>query len=257
MKIALFDGPEELALAAAIHLVDQANRAFSSGSGSFSVALSGGSTPRLMYQALAASPAPTRDLLARVDYFFGDERSVPNDHKDSNIRLAREGFLAPLQIPGERIHPVDGGAADLAAEARRHAEELTRLVPIHNCAGVPILDLVFLGMGDDGHTASLFPGTAALAITDRLFVENDVPQLATRRLTLTYPTLNASRSRVILCAGKGKALVLRELLTRLHHGHDPVFPIERLNQEGLLWMLDREAASEIPLAVLQHYALPG
>lgn len=205
------------------------------------VALSGGSTPKAMYDHLRKLPE-ARDLVASVHYFFGDERSVPNDHADSNVRLAQEGFLRELAVPADHIHAPNGGASDLAAEAARLTAELRRLVP---SGTVPVLDLVYLGMGTDGHTASLFPGTAALASETAGFVANDVPQLGTRRLTLTYPVLNAARWLMILCTGANKAEVLREIFSRAE-GAPAVYPIERLSAERITWVLDTDAAALLP-----------
>lgn len=248
MEILISDTPEELAERAGALLLDSLREC---PEGHLHVALSGGSTPRAMYQVLAAVPGAA-ELVARGEYYFGDERSVPNDHEDSNVRLAREGFLGPLAVPDDRIHPVDGGAGDLAAEARRYGELLRGALPAGE-DGFPVFDLVFLGMGGDGHTASLFPGTAALEEAEAVCVVNEVPQLETRRLTLTYPVLNAARRRVVLCAGKEKAEVLRDIFRRRNRGEEPVHPIELLEEENLLWLLDRAAASEIPVAALQKY----
>lgn len=249
MLIHISDTPEELAERAAALLLETLS---AGGGGAVSIALSGGSTPKAMYELLAAAP-DAGPVLAQGEFFFGDERSVPNDHADSNVRLAREGFLGPLEVPGERIHAVDGGADDLAEEAARYGEAIRAALPAGQ-GGVPVFDLIFLGMGEDGHTASLFPGTKALGESEEICVANDVPQLDTRRLTLTFPVLNAARHRVVLCAGQGKAEVLRDIFRRKNRGGEPVFPIEHLEEENLLWMLDRAAASEIPVAALQKYA---
>ena len=206
------------------------------------VALSGGSTPKHVYQALQQRGESAASVLRRVDFFFGDERTVPNDHPDSNIGLAEQHLFQPLGVPEERIHRYNGGAEDLEAEAELATRDLHSSLP-QNAQGVPVFDLIFLGMGPDGHTASLFPGTAALQKDAPGFVVNEVPQLETTRLTLTYPVLNAAKRVVILCAGADKSPVLKEIFdgseARLR------FPIERVDAERLEWLVDPEAAAEL------------
>jgi 6-phosphogluconolactonase len=167
--------------------------------GRFRLALAGGSTPRALYTRLAAG----RDVdWSRVDVFFGDERSVPPDDAQSNFRMARETLLVPAGVPPENVRRLRGEDQDLDAAARLYEAALTELP----------LDLALLGMGADGHTASLFPGTTALDAADRLCVAVDVPAMATRRLTLTYPPLMASRDLLFLVAGADKATTLHEVL---------------------------------------------
>jgi 6-phosphogluconolactonase len=201
------------------------------------VALSGGSTPRAMYQALAGRGGEARERLRNIHFFFGDERAVANDHPDSNVRLAQELLFAPVEISPERVHPLNGAAPDLEQEAQRATRELREWVPSRD--GVPLFDLIFLGMGDDGHTASLFPGTAALQSDEAGYVANDVPQLNTRRLTLTYPVLNAASLVAILCTGEKKAPVLEQVFQM---DRKPHYPIEYLQAEKTLWLLDKSAA---------------
>lgn len=175
-----------------------------------SVALSGGSTPRRLYRLLATE---YRDRIPwdRVSLFQVDERWVEPDDPDSNWRMIREELVD--RVPGVTAHPVphrDPRAAE------RYEETLRSALP-RNDAGIPVFDLVLLGMGADGHTASLFPGTAALEERDRLVVVNEVPQLDTRRITLTYPVIEAARRRWFLVAGPDKA----EPLARVLEGEFP------------------------------------
>jgi len=170
--------------------------------GRFRIALAGGSTPRALYAHLAAA----RDLdWSRADVFFGDERTVGPDDPQSNYRMARETLLQPAAVPPENVRRLHGEDPDLDAAARAYEAAL-------GGPAAPPLDLVLLGMGADGHTASLFPGTAALDERARLCVPVDVPQLQTRRLTLTYPVLAAARELVFLVAGADKADTLRDVL---------------------------------------------
>jgi 6-phosphogluconolactonase len=170
--------------------------------GRFRLALAGGSTPRVLYAHLAA--AGDFDW-ARTDIFFGDERSVGPDDPQSNFRMARETLLAPAGVPPENVHRMRGEDPDLESAAFDYENALG------GPAAAPF-DLVLLGMGGDGHTASLFPGTGALDERKRLCVANDVPQLQTRRLTLTYPVLEAARDLLFLIAGPDKADMLRDVL---------------------------------------------
>ncbi|MCC5876457.1 MAG: 6-phosphogluconolactonase [Candidatus Sumerlaeia bacterium] len=254
MEIRIEETPTELAIAGARLLLEEASRAMATHQDHYNVALSGGSTPKTLYRVLAEGYDTNQLILRRMRYFFGDERSVPNDHADSNVRLAKEGFLDALDVPISHVHTVNGGAKNLDAEAALYEEDIRTYVPASNGSSLPAFDLVFLGMGEDGHTASLFPGTKALEVTDRLFVANKVPQLKTERLTLTYPALNAARMRVVLCGGKGKAPVLKEIFTRIINNEAPVYPIEKLERTNLVWILDREAASQVPDEILNKFA---
>lgn len=210
--------------------------------GTVSVALSGGSTPRAMYRELASRPATILDPLRRSRYFFGDERAVGNYHPESNVALAVEEFILPCRIPWSRVYTVDGGTPNLEAEAARY-DAVLRTVMKPNADGQPVLDLVFLGLGDDGHTASLFPGTKALGETRRCYVANEVPQKKTRRLTLTLPAINAARRVVFVVTGEGKAAVVAEILGR--GDADPVYPSEQVEPARSLWLLDEAAASAL------------
>jgi 6-phosphogluconolactonase len=172
--------------------------------GRFRLALAGGSTPRALYAELARAP----DLdWARTELFFGDERCVPPDDPQSNFRMARETLFAPAGVPPENVRRLRGEEPDRDRAARDYEDAL---------GGVdgPPLDLVLLGMGADGHTASLFPGTTALDEGRRLCVAVEVPQLASAkwRLTLTYPALLGARDVLFLVAGADKAETLRDVV---------------------------------------------
>lgn len=168
--------------------------------GRFRIALAGGSTPRALYPALTSALDWTR-----TDVFFGDERAVPPDHPDSNYRMARETLLDPARVPPANVHRWRAEDPDLEAAARDYGRAL-------GAGGAPALDLVLLGLGADGHTASLFPGTSALAETERLAVAVEVPALRTRRLTLTYPVLLGAEKIAFLVTGADKAEALAAVL---------------------------------------------
>ena len=175
----------------------------------WSVALAGGSTPRMLYQLLAAPTDPADPIdWTRTQIFFGDERTVPPDHRDSNYGMVRQALLSHAAIPEANVHRMKGEAADLDAAARDYEAILRQ----HTGSAEGVLDLAILGMGNDAHTASLFPGTSALDEEKRLCTAVDVPQLKTRRLTLTYPVFLRARVVIFLVAGSDKANPLAAVL---------------------------------------------
>ena len=209
--------------------------------GSFSIALAGGDTPRRMYERLGGQREIDWD---RVDFFWGDERSVPPDHPDSNFGMARAALLRPLGIEPRRIHRMEGERSDLDAAARDYEEDLAKTCGAP-AGGPPVLDLVLLGMGPDGHTASLFPNTSALSETRRWVIANDVPQLSARRITITFPVIERARATLVLVTGVSKAEVLAEVL---EGPLDPQrLPSQRLRGSASVeWLVDAAAASRLP-----------
>jgi 6-phosphogluconolactonase len=214
-------------------------------SGAFRVALAGGSTPRRAYELLADP-----DFSPQVDWesthvFFGDERAVPPDHPDSNYRSAFLALLSRVGIPEAQVHRMQGERSDLERAAKDYEAAISEAFSLPPGPVLPRFDLVMLGMGDDGHTASLFPGTRALEETRDWVVANDVPQKATRRLTLTAPVLNAARCVMFAVEGGDKA----EPLARVLEGPpDPRhFPSQLIApMEGeLLWLVDEAAAARL------------
>ena len=235
MSVQVFETPERLAEAAAHAFVREAAEAIAE-RGRFAVALAGGSTPKATYEVLA------RDHAERVDWpnvhvFFGDERTVPPDNEDSNYRMAREALLD--HVPVGPVHRMRGELPPDEAAAS-YEDELNEFFG----GEPPALDLVMLGIGEDGHTASLFPGTPALEVTDRLVVANPVPKLETTRLTLTAPALNAARQVVFLVAGEGKSEALAQIL---EGDADPrAYPAKLVRPPGgPTWMVDRAAARSL------------
>jgi 6-phosphogluconolactonase len=218
--------------------------------GRWRVALAGGSTPRGLYRSLslpgtggAADPIDW----SRVEIFFGDERSVPPGHPESNYGMVRDALLTRIPIAPDHVHRMQGEAPDLDAAAARYEAELL------GSAATPAdaaLDLAILGMGADGHTASLFPGTTALAQRQRLCVAVHVPKLGATRLTLTYPVFEAARDVMFLIAGADKARVLREVIEEADQPQQlPCQPIMR--RAGPVTVIcDRAAASELPTEVI-------
>lgn len=209
--------------------------------GRFSLVLSGGSTPRALYRLLATSPYQDEIEWANVHVFWGDERCVPPDDAESNYRMARESLLDHVAIPPTSIHRICG---ELSPEDA--SNDYTQTLVSFFRDGIPRFDLVLLGMGDDGHTASLFPHTAALNETQKWVTANYVPQKDVWRITLTLPVINAARQVIFLVAGAPKAERLREVLYGSRQPHDlPAQSIQPTNG-NLLWLVDAAAASTLP-----------
>jgi 6-phosphogluconolactonase len=209
--------------------------------GRFTIALSGGHTPRGLYTTLAAGgDGGSRIAWDHVHLFWGDERHVPPDHPDSNYRMAREALLDRVAVPPANVHRIPAEDPDAARAAARYEEELRRFFELDGTS-VPRFDLVLLGLGRDGHTASLFPGTAALADTTRLVVAAHVPALGTDRITLTLPVLNHAACALFLVSGPEKAAVVHKVLEE--PGATPL-PAQRIRPAGrLVWLLDAAAAA--------------
>ena len=200
--------------------------------------LSGGSTPKGFHAYLGQEP----DInWTRVHIWFGDERTVPPTHADSNYRMARETLLDLVTIPPANIHRMQG---ELPPDEAAHAyeRELRATFDLTNPASAPPqFDLLILGMGDDGHTASLFPGTAALSEHTRWVVANAVPQQDTWRITLTWPVLNASKHVLFLVTGANKQAALRAVFGDDASARPPAAGIQPAGE--LLWLLDADAGA--------------
>jgi 6-phosphogluconolactonase len=225
--------PADVAKAAADLIVEFASAAIEK-RGTFTLGLAGGSTPKALYELLAKSYA---DAIRweKVEIFFGDERCVPPDHPDSNYRMALQAMLDELPIPYEKIHRMKG-EIDPNEAAKEYGEMLKARF------GDEGLDVLLLGMGDDGHTASLFPGTEALREPKHRCVANFVPKLDTWRITLTAPFINRSEQVLVLVTGGNKAARVAEVL---EGEHDPDrLPIQLVNPVAgeLSWILDAAAA---------------
>lgn len=239
-----FPALEPLSRAAADWFVDEA-RAAVQARGVCTVALTGGTTPRRTYELLAAERRRAEVPWDRLQLFWGDERAVPPDDERSNFRLARDTLLAPLGIPASQIHRLEGERADLDAAAAAYARTLAAVFAIPPDGPPPAFDLLLLGLGADGHTASLFPHAPALGERHRWVVAQHVPALDTDRLTLTMPVLNAARSTAVLVAGVHKAAALAGVLDG---PPDPErLPAQRIARTSgrLVWLVDEAAASQL------------
>jgi 6-phosphogluconolactonase len=210
--------------------------------GRFSVALSGGSTPHALYELLAEAPFRETIDWSRVHLFWGDERFVPADHPDSNFRMAREAFIGRVPIPAENVHPIPTEGGDPEACAAQYEETLRRFfAPLEG--EVPSFDLILLGLGADGHTASLFPGSPALGEDHRLVLAAYVQKLDAWRLTLTPPILRGARHVIFLVCGPDKAATLQEVLEGPYDPHRLPAQLVRPEEGDLTWLLDQAAAS--------------
>ena len=234
MNLRVYSDSRELSEAVAQTFVEEARRRISE-SGRFAVALAGGSTPKMSYEILAREYGGPEDLdWSKVHAFFGDERTVPPDHEDSNYLMAQEALLS--HVPVGSVYRMRGEMEPREAAAL-YEKELEEFF-----GGPPGLDLVLLGIGEDGHTASLFPHTPALDAYDRWAVDNPVEKLATVRLTLTALAINAARTVVFLVAGEGKAEALKEIRESDTDPYD--YPAKFVQPaSGPVWMVDEAAAS--------------
>jgi len=211
----------------------------------FSLALAGGSTPKGLYSQIAEVPE-LRDRIPwhRIHFFWGDERHVPPDHSESNFRMASETMLSKLPVPAENIHRVQTELPDAAKAASEYEQELKRYVRL-DAEKLPRLDCVLLGMGPDGHTASLFPGTKVLQEKRRLVVNNWVAKLNTHRITMTVPVLNNSPMVIFMVTGKDKAEVLKEILEGEYRPQLLPAQLIRPVHGRLVWLVDKAAAARL------------
>lgn len=204
----------------------------------FSVALSGGTTPRRFYELLASEEWRSKIPWAQLHFFWGDERMVPHDHPESNYRVAREALLSHVPVPRANIHPIPTQTAPEQA-ALTYEQELRAHF---GRWGIPRFDLVLLGLGADGHTASLFPGSAALAERQRLAVAHIRGVNQHSRVTLTLPVLNRAQRVCFLVTGEKKASALRAALES-----GGTLPAQRVNPKGgeLVFLVDAAAAAKL------------
>jgi 6-phosphogluconolactonase len=228
----------ELASIAAQKFVELANQAIAE-QGVFSVALSGGSTPKKLYELLGSELYAEQIDWTHIHFFFGDERCVPPDSDESNFKMANDAMFSKVkELPLENIHRV-AGEESAADAANVYEQELKDF--FHN--ELPRFDLVLLGLGPDGHTASLFPDSPASQENLRWFVENWVDKFGAYRLTMTFPVINNASNVLFLVAGNDKAIVLQEVLK----GAENKYPSQKVNPINgeLQWLIDEAAASQI------------
>lgn len=235
----IFPDPDRLAAAAAARWLELC-RAACSARGAFHVALSGGSTPKRLYQLLAHPERQADIAWPKIHLYFGDERAVPPDHADSNYRMVREALLEHVAIPPQNVQRMAAEPGRIEANAADYANLLRRQLP-QDAGGTPVFDLILLGMGADGHTCSLFPGTPILEERARCVAPVYVEHLHSWRLSLTYPVLDAARQLLFLVSGPDKAAMLRQIC----RGAAAV-PVQGIQPRGAVaWYLDSSAAMEL------------
>jgi 6-phosphogluconolactonase len=234
--------PQDLFQAAAEELLRIATDAVAK-RGRFTIALSGGSTPKNLYTLIAANASATLPW-AQMFFFWGDERHVPPEDADSNYRMAKEALLSKVPIAPGNVFPVPAEIEDAAAAADAYEQTVRKFFGLAP-GEFPRFDLILLGMGPDGHTASLFPETAALQEKSRLVVANWVEKLKASRITFTLPVLNAARCVAFLVSGEDKAAVLHEVLEGSAPPEKYPSKLVKPTNGKLIWFVDRAAASQL------------
>jgi 6-phosphogluconolactonase len=210
--------------------------------GAATIALSGGTTPRGVYELLGSKEYRDRVEWKNVHLFWGDERCVGPAMPESNYRMANEALVRNIGIPSANVHRIHGEAQPAVA-ARDYETDIRRWFGLKE-GEVPRFTLVLLGLGEDGHTASLFPGTRVLHENHRIVSEVFVESLNRFRVTLTFPAINNASTVLVLVSGRSKAEILKEVYTAV----DERFPAQRIDPTSgrLLWLVDSEAASQLP-----------
>lgn len=243
-ELRVYGDAEQLARAAAELFVTLAAESIKA-RGRFRVALSGGSTPRRVYELLASNGFRRRVDWDRVDFFWGDERYVPADDRDSNYRMTAEALLRQVPVPAANVHRPPTEISPPGAAAGAYEDDIRR--SFGDLSSLPQFDLVYLGLGTNGHTASLFPYSPALKETSRLVLADFVAEVNTWRISMSAPLLNRGRTVAFLVEGQQKAEVLRDVL--LGPPDQERLPAQLIDPEGnLLWMVDEAAASLLPRA---------
>jgi 6-phosphogluconolactonase len=234
--IEVYANSQELARGAAEYFVARSGEAVAQ-KGFFTVALSGGSTPKVLYQLLADANEPFRTQVpwSRIHFFWSDERHVPPDHPESNYRMTREAMLAHVPVPESNVHRVLSENPNADEAAKDYEQTLLQLTK----QTLPQLDLILLGLGPDGHTASIFPGSEVLHETKRLVAAPWVEKFNTHRITMTLPLLNNGAAVLFLVSGAEKAGIVKQVLDGPKQ-----YPAQFVQPTHgqLLWMLDKDAA---------------
>ncbi len=243
MRPEIYEDSDTLARQAALRLTELSREALHS-SGRFTLALSGGSTPKKLYEKFAEAEGTGKLPWDSTHLFWGDERCVPPDHPYSNYRMAREPLIDRVAVPPGNIHRIRGEMEPQEAAATYERDLKAFFFPGSEAAsGVPVFDAILLGMGGDGHTASLFPGSPALHEREHWVVACHVDKIKSWRVTLTPRVINAARNVIFLVSGRDKARCLKEVL------QGPCRPDERPAQAirpvpgRMTWMVDLDAAS--------------
>ena len=258
-SIRILADADDLAHAAVKRWIELADQAIAQ-TGNFNVALSGGSTPKKLFQLLAQPEYAKQVQWQKVHIYFGDERAVPLEHEDSNYRMAKETLLDHVPVPESQVYPIYTDLENIRESADRYAEVLRKNIAnklMREAGGFPRFDLCLQGVGDDGHTASLFPGTEVLNENERIVSEVYVEKFKSWRVSLTFPVLANSQTMIFLVAGEGKADIVQQLLKSegeekypvqmlLSHIRDPrISDLQQQQPCQVEWYLDKAAASRL------------
>lgn len=238
-SVVVFENEMDVA-SAVTNFIASHSRSVLSSRDDYRIAISGGSTPKLYFSLLAEKPFADEIGWNKFQVFFVDERYVPHSHADSNYKMARDWLFEKIKLDKSNLHPIPTDCDDINDCVKKYTNELNISSDIGK---LPPFDLIILGMGDDGHTASLFPDTAALSERNAAVTSVYVEKLDSWRISLTYPVLDAARQLLVPVCGKQKAAVLAEVMSGNQN-----YPIGRIkNPSGLLWYIDVNAASELPV----------
>ncbi len=235
----IFASAEQMHHAAAEHWVTCCRAAIAT-HGGFHIALSGGSTPKALFKLMASDEYRQRIAWDKIHFYFGDERFVPHDHDDSNYKMARNFLLDHVPCDPDKVHPVNTALESAEAAAREYENVLRQTVPQANNGNIQF-DLVLLGLGPDGHTASLFPDTGALHETEKLCTAVYVAKFDSWRVTITFPVINSAKNILLLSEGEGKAEILYDLVVK--YKNERHYPVQYIQPQGkMLWFIDNAAA---------------
>ncbi|MBL7959637.1 6-phosphogluconolactonase [bacterium] len=241
-EVKVYELKEDLIRNAAEKIVSIAQKSIQN-RGQFAWSLSGGSTPKEVYSMLAALPLKEKIDWEKTHIFWGDERSVVRTHPDSNFRMAKESLLDAVEIPPANIHRV-ASEEDPMLAAQQYEDDIREFFGISD--GIfPEFDLILLGMGDDGHTASLFPDTEALKVQDRLVVDNFVKKLNTHRITFTFPIINHARNVLFIISGSVKSKMIKQVLANTDAPKTLPSQLVQPKSGSLFWFLDKDAAADL------------
>ena len=241
MEVQVFQDLETLSIRAAEFFVETSNNYISS-KGKFAAAVSGGSTPVRLFALLGSGLFRDKVDWHDVHIFMVDERFVPSSHKDSNYRILHENLLSKIPIPGDNVHPVKTDEPSPQISAKKYEEEMRKFFGLSK-GSLPEFDIIFLGIGEDGHTASLFPGSNVLEEKERLAVPVMTGEMGHYRITLTLPVINNAENVIFLVGGRDKAEVLKKVL----EDREPSLPACRVEPKKgkLFYLLDKAAGSHL------------
>lgn len=241
MQISIYPDLDTLSQQAAQYIARLASQSIVT-HGRFTIALSGGSTPKKLYSLLGSEPYCSQINWAQVEIFWGDERCVPPDDPESNYAMAQQVLLSKIPIPANQIHRMPADQSDRGAASQAYTQEMQRTFGTDR---IPAFDLIQLGMGPEGHTASLFPHQPSLHEQQRLVMPVSVPKPPPDRLTFTPPLLNAARNILFLVTGREKADAVHAVLEGDYNPAEYPAQIVRPTQGEVTWMLDTQAAINI------------